>query len=571
MITASTPRTTPSYAPPRVARVWAGILATGLVLITLATVATEPMPSHHYVAVGVGAAVTAAAWIAELAVPRWPRWLFVLAAALPHVWLTLIGHISANFLLLLLLAAWTSYAGTRRDSLLALAAGFVPLAAGVAYELAAIGRIHFTSWVSWGVALGAVWVLGRLLGRSERLLEELRGLRAAAELRAREQATLRQSARALASTLELGPLVSALLDQLKEAIDYTAASVRLLEGDELVLLAYRGPNPNPWRRARVPLADSPLNRDVVAHRETIVIGDVLADDTDLARAYRAEVGERLESELWYMRSYLGVPLTLRGAVIGVVVLNHKTAGHYTPDAVRLANAFADHAAVAVGNARLYAQAQQTASLEERQKLARELHDSVSQALYGIALGARTARTLLDRDPERAKEPVEYVLQLAEAGIAEMRALIFELRPESLAQEGLVAALQKHAASLRARYQLAVETDLGDEPDVQLSLKEALYRVAQEALHNTVKHARAAQVTLRLAARDGGVSLEVADDGAGFDPRGDFPGHLGLQSMRERVERAGGSLHLESAPGRGTRVRATLPAAPVSAAEIPVAG
>jgi signal transduction histidine kinase len=223
---------------------------------------------------------------------------------------------------------------------------------------------------------------------------------------------------------------------------------------------------------------------------------------------------------------------------------------------------ADQAAVAVETARLFAETQEKVALEERQRLARELHDSVSQALYGIGLGARTARTLLDRDPSRAAEPLDYVLSLAEAGMAEMRALIFELRPESLAQEGLVAALGRQAAALRARHELVVETDLCPEPAVPLSVKEALYRVAQEALHNAVKHARATRVDLGLRATATGLALEVRDDGVGFDPTGDFPGHLGLRSMRERIERLDGTLAVESAPGRGSQVRAEVQAQPV---------
>ena len=180
-------------------------------------------------------------------------------------------------------------------------------------------------------------------------------------------------------------------------------------------------------------------------------------------------------------------------------------------------------------------------------------------LFSISLSARTTRTLLDRDDAaRAIPSVEYIAQLAEMGTAEMRALLFELRPESLAQEGLVAALTKQAAALRARHAIEVDAALGDEPNVPLEVKEALYRIAQEATHNTVKHARASRITLRLACDAERVALEVEDNGVGFDAGGAFPGHLGLVSMRERVERLGGTLVIESAPGRGTVLRIRIP-------------
>lgn len=199
-----------------------------------------------------------------------------------------------------------------------------------------------------------------------------------------------------------------------------------------------------------------------------------------------------------------------------------------------------------------------AALEERQRLARELHDSVSQALYGIALGAKTARTQLERDPAKVAEPLDYVLSLAEAGLSEMRALIFELRPESLQNEGLVAALNKQADALRARYRVEVVAVFDGEPDISIDRKEALYRIGQEALHNVAKHAKATRVNLSLCQKDGQVILEVRDNGRGFDAQVEFPGHLGLHSMRERVEPFGGSLLIESQVGAGTIIRAQLP-------------
>lgn len=254
-----------------------------------------------------------------------------------------------------------------------------------------------------------------------------------------------------------------------------------------------------------------------------------------------------------------VPLVARGRALGAINVYYLPEQEPTEEELTFLGAIADQTAVAVESTRLFAESQGKAALEERQRLARELHDSVSQALYGIALGSKTARTLLDRDPDRVAEPLDYVRSLAEAGLAEMRALIFELRPESLENEGLIAALEKQMAALRARHEILVRTNVRcEEPDVPLEAKEALYRIAQEALHNTVKHAHANSVNLELKCDEEGVRLEIGDDGVGFDLSRNFPGHLGLHSMRERAERLGGTLEVESAPGQGTHVRVRLP-------------
>jgi signal transduction histidine kinase len=297
-------------------------------------------------------------------------------------------------------------------------------------------------------------------------------------------------------------------------------------------------------------------------RAPLIIDDVRAD-TPLARAFQEISGGATRTTFAYIRSWLGVPLLVQNHMIGMLTLDHDQPGHYTPRHADLALTIANQAAIAIENARLFEQAQTLAVMVERQRLARELHDSVSQALYGIALGARTARALLDRDPAAAVEPIEYVAALANAGMAEMRALIFELRPESLQEEGLVVALTKHAESLRARHQIDVQVDLCAEPNLPLVIKEALYRIAQEALHNIVKHARASAVTLRLCAptlQAPVLALDIRDDGVGFDPAGAFPGHLGLRSMRERAARLGGTLTIDSARGHGTHIQVRVPIA-----------
>jgi len=257
-------------------------------------------------------------------------------------------------------------------------------------------------------------------------------------------------------------------------------------------------------------------------------------------------------------SMLALPLRTSERTVGALNVFGRTAAPFGARDVALLTLFAQQAAVAIENARFYEQAQSLGVLEERQRLARELHDSVSQALYGIALGARTARTLLNRDPARVADPLDYVLNLAEAGLTEMRALIFELRPELLATEGLGAALGKMADAIRVRHRLAVELDLGDELSASLPTKEALYRIVQEATNNAIKHAHASQLTITLSSDDRGYRLAVRDDGVGFDPQGQFDGHFGLTSMRERASRLGGKVEMTSAPGAGTTIAVSLP-------------
>jgi signal transduction histidine kinase len=161
---------------------------------------------------------------------------------------------------------------------------------------------------------------------------------------------------------------------------------------------------------------------------------------------------------------------------------------------------------------------------------------------------------------KVSEPLDYILSLSEAALDEMRALIFELRPESLEKEGLLAAIEKQAQVLRSRFGLRVQVnwELVDEPLLALPIKEVLYRVTQEATHNITKHAAAKNVEIHIYQEEQQIYLEIKDDGKGFDSQGSFPGHLGLRSMQERVEQVGGSLMIDSQPGEGSCICANIP-------------
>lgn len=374
---------------------------------------------------------------------------------------------------------------------------------------------------------------------------------AAEQRRAEQFRVISEVGRRITSILSLDQLLVETARTIRESFGYHHVHIGMVEGERIVFKTRNAAQPEDEMFQCCEDVTPIVGREgisgwVAGTGESLIVPDIMKDV------------RFIPSKNDQTRSETAIPIKIKGQVIGVIDVESDRVDGFDESDLVVLQSLADQVAVAIENARLYEQARHFAALEERQKLARELHDSVSQALYGIVLGARTARTLLDRDPTQAAQPLDYILSLSEAGLAEMRALIFELRPESLQTEGLVAALGKLVNALGARYQFKVQMEAGAEPDVPIDVKESLYRIAQEALNNIAKHARARQVSLQLKVESDAVMLEISDDGAGFDVTQNFPGHLGLHTMRERAEKAGGTFAIESAPNAGTRLQVKIP-------------
>jgi signal transduction histidine kinase len=261
-----------------------------------------------------------------------------------------------------------------------------------------------------------------------------------------------------------------------------------------------------------------------------------------------------------MRSFLGVPIVARGGIIGAFYLTDKVGADAFDDRDQeLIEMLAAHAAIGIENARLWERSRELSVVEERNRVARELHDSVTQNLFGVVLAAEAAATLLDRDPDEARQQLGRVQELARAGMEELRSLIFELRPAALADEGLAATLRKHLAVLRRVHHQDIALKVAGAPRPGGANDGDVFRIAQEAVHNAVRHADADHIRVGLQARNGHLVLTVDDDGVGFDP-GEAAmraRRLGLTSMEERAKALGGVLTIASRPGAGTKVRLEL--------------
>ncbi|MGW0192814.1 GAF domain-containing sensor histidine kinase [Nonomuraea sp. NPDC003201] len=254
-----------------------------------------------------------------------------------------------------------------------------------------------------------------------------------------------------------------------------------------------------------------------------------------------------------MKDFLGVPIRDGDQVLGIIFLaNKRTPGGFTQADQELLTLFAAHAAIALANARLYERGRELAMLEERNRVARELHDAVTQKLFSLRLTAQAASAMLDRAPEKAAAELERVQRLAGEALSELRAVIVELRPAELDRHGLAETLRKHVRLLDRLHPSLVTFECVELPPVDPAVEVAVLRVAQEALHNALRHAEAASVSVRLAYADGRLVLIVHDDGNGFE-QAESRG-LGLVSMRDRAESVGGAMTVESAHGRGTTVR-----------------
>lgn len=267
-----------------------------------------------------------------------------------------------------------------------------------------------------------------------------------------------------------------------------------------------------------------------------------------------------------MSDFLGLPVRDGDETIAALFLANKrcpTPGGgcgFTAEDEELLGILAQHAAIALTNARLYERSRELTIAEERSRLAHELHDAVSQKLFSLRLTAQAATRLVDRDPARAKGELQQIAALAAEAADELRAAVVELRPAALDEDGLVPTLRSHIQVLDRAHTARVTFDAGAVRALPAAQEEALLRVAQEALHNALRHSGAAHVAVRLTRVGPAARLVVTDDGAGFDPhRVRRAGrHLGLVSMRDRAAGVGGRLTVHSAPGEGTTIEMEVP-------------
>ncbi|MEU0398194.1 GAF domain-containing sensor histidine kinase [Streptomyces sp. NPDC006208] len=299
---------------------------------------------------------------------------------------------------------------------------------------------------------------------------------------------------------------------------------------------------------------------------------ILASMLHDARPERlADVREDPRFEGWptahpEMSDFLGLPIKDGDEIIGALFLANKRCPRpeggcgFTEDDEDLLGILAQHAAIALTNARLYERSRELTIAEERSRLAHELHDAVSQKLFSLRLTAQAAAALVDRDPGRAKGELQQVATLAAEAADELRAAVVELRPAALDEDGLVDTLRTQIQVLDRAHTAKVTFDSRAIRALPATQEEALLRVAQEALHNALRHSEADQVDVVLVRRGQGAVLSVTDNGRGFEPKTVRRAgrHLGLVSMRDRASGVGGTLSVESAPGKGTTIEMEVP-------------
>jgi signal transduction histidine kinase len=344
--------------------------------------------------------------------------------------------------------------------------------------------------------------------------------------------------------------------QLQRLTDAGGVGIALLEEDPrfLEMRTVVGPSADALLGARIPTEGSFAAEALRTNRPQ------RSDD-----AQNDPRGYKHSLVLGNTRTILSVPMKTRQRTVGVLSVYNKEGDRegevgFTDRDADLATFFANQAAAAIENARLYEQTREYAVVEERNRLARELHDSVTQSLFSVTLLSEAALNLLDRDAAKARERLERANELAQGALAEMRALIFQLRPMTLQEEGLLSALKKHLNAVHSRDGRLVELQVtGSARRLPAPVEDASFRIIQESLNNVIKHADSDQARVELDFGADCLRVSVVDAGVGFDPSARRQtGKLGMTSMRERAESAGGTLSVESAPGQGTRVRAEFP-------------
>ncbi|MGB0388690.1 MAG: response regulator [Ardenticatenaceae bacterium] len=387
----------------------------------------------------------------------------------------------------------------------------------------------------------------------------LRRLQTRLEERTRELTSLLKVSHQVVSTLELEPLLSMILDQLEEVVAYTASAILTLKEDELIVVASRGPIPEEEAlQFRFNAAPLYANLDLFSDLKPLIVADIQQNQhlIDLWRETFAH--HHLDMILSQTRSWIGAPLIVGEQIIGLLSLSHHEPNYYSPQQAELVSAFVNHTAVAIQNAKLYQQAQAAAAAEERNRLARDLHDSVTQSLYSSTLFIEASRELAKaNDLEGTTRFVTRTGEIIQQALKEMRLLVYQLRPPELKEQGLIGALQQRLDIVEKRAGVEARLLMDDLIDLPSPVEEQLYRIAQEALNNALKHAQATSIRVHLRTAGDKIILEIVDNGQGFDPDTLEDRGMGLISMSERAEQLGGKLIIESAPEAGTKVKVSV--------------
>jgi nitrate/nitrite-specific signal transduction histidine kinase len=367
--------------------------------------------------------------------------------------------------------------------------------------------------------------------------------------RTRELSALYDVTSVASASLDLQTVLESSLDRILVMMGSEVGAIHLLDETEgmLILTAWRGIPPSLVAKTDQVPVGSGLAGWVIEHREPLVVPDVAAGPRPL-----------LAIPARGSQAYVGAPMLARGRVLGVLSVVGERGRQFSEEEVTLLASIADQVGVAVENAQLYEQAQQAAALRERQRLARDLHDAVTQTLFSAGLIAEVLPRLWERDLEEGQRQLQELRLLTRAAMAEMRTLLLELRPAALVGMQLGDLLRQLAEVTTGRARVPVTVTVEGQrplpPDVQV----ALYRIAQEALNNVAKHSGASQAAVSLHFRPEQVELCISDSGCGFDPNRILSEHLGLGIIRERAEAIDATLAIESEIGRGTQVTVVWP-------------
>jgi len=367
--------------------------------------------------------------------------------------------------------------------------------------------------------------------------------------RALQLETSAQVSREITSILDVDELLDQVAGLIRAAFGYYHVNIYLVDREtgQLVLQATSGAGSPVLQHLEI--GPGSLNGEVAHTNEAVLVNDVAMDPRYLT-----------DGQLSGTRSELVIPLRVGDQVLGTLDAQSSEVNAFTPEDILVSQSLGDQIAIAIENARLYDRSRELAVLEERHRLARELHDSVTQSLFSLDLLAKAATTYLQRDPQQAETQLEQLRQVTHDTLREMRSLIFDLRPSSIGDVGLVPALRQQIERLRRPDGPELALHVTGECSLPVDVEQELFRIGQEALSNAARHAAAQHIDVVLTIEPERVTLCITDDGRGFDPARPPTRRraFGLIGMRERAELLDGSLEIASQPDRGTQVKVCVP-------------